>query len=138
MSTANRELAHRLGKFLVVGASGVVVNNAALFTFYALLRLPLLVASSAAVALAVVNNFLWNDRWTFAQQRGPLSLAVRRFGRFGVASGGGLVLTTLMLWVLVNELGLHYLVANLIAAATGAASNYVVNVSWTYARGARE
>jgi putative flippase GtrA len=34
MSAADREFVQRLGKFLVVGASGVVVNNAALFTLY--------------------------------------------------------------------------------------------------------
>ena len=135
MSVAHRELTQRLGKFLVVGASGVVVNNAALFTFYQLLRLPLVLASCAAVALAVVNNFVWNDRWTFEQQYGPVSLAIRRFARFGVASLGGLLLTTAMLWVLVNELGLHYLVANLIAAGAAAVSNYLVNARWTYGRG---
>ena len=137
MSAANREFTQRLGKFLVVGASGVVVNNAALFTFYQLFRLPLLLASSAAVVLAVVNNFVWNDRWTFEQQHSPLSVAFRRFARFGTASLGGLVLTTLMLWVLVNELGLHYLLANLIAAGAGAVANYVVNIRWTYRQGDR-
>ena len=135
MSTDNRESAQRLGKFLVVGASGVVVNSAALFTFYQLLRLPLFVASCAAVALAIVNNFIWNDGWTFERRRGPLALAIRRFVRFAVASFGGLVLTTLVLWLLVNELQLQYLVANLIAAAAGAASNYVVNLRWTYGQG---
>jgi dolichol-phosphate mannosyltransferase len=136
MSAADREFVQRLGKFLVVGASGVVVNNAALFTLYELLRFPLVVASSVAVVLAVVNNFIWNDRWTFEQHDSRLSLATRRFVRFGVASFGGLLLTTLTLWLLVNELGLHYLVANLIAAGAGAASNYVVNSRWTYRSGA--
>jgi putative flippase GtrA len=31
-----------------------------------------------------------------------------------------------------NELGLHYLLANLIAAGAGAASNYLINARWTY------
>ena len=135
MSAADREFVHRLGKFLVVGASGVVVNNAALFTLYQLLRFPLVVASSLAIGLAVVNNFLLNDRWTFEQQRSPLPVAARRFLRFGVASLGGLVLTTLTLWLLVNQLGLHYLVANLIGAGAGAIANYLVNTRWTYGSG---
>jgi putative flippase GtrA len=37
MSGADRELASRLGKFLVVGSTGVVVNNAALYAFYLLI-----------------------------------------------------------------------------------------------------
>jgi dolichol-phosphate mannosyltransferase len=121
-----------MGKFLVVGASGVVVNNAALFTLYQVLRWPLVVASVVAVGLAILNNFVWNDRWTFAQHHRPVSLATRRFIRFGLASGAGLLLTTVTLWLLVNALGLHSLVANLIAAGAGAASNYLVNARWTY------
>ena len=135
MTGADREFVRRLGKFLVVGASGVVVNNAALFTLYQLLRVPLVGASTAAVALSIVNNFIWNDRWTFEQQHSAFSSAMRRFVRFGVASFGGLVLTTVMLWLLVNDLGFHYLVANLIAAGAGAATNYLVNARWTYGPG---
>jgi len=135
MTGADRESVRRLGKFLVVGASGVVVNNAALFTFYQLLRFPLVGASTAAVVLAIVNNFFWNDRWTFEQHPGAFSSAMRRFIRFGLASFGGLVLTTVTLWLLVTDLGLHFLVANLIAAGAGTASNYVLNSRWTYGPG---
>src|SRR5690348_13358942 len=78
MTGADREYVRRLGKFLVVGASGVVVNNAALFTLYQVLRLPLLGASTAAVVLSIVNNFFWNDRWTFEQDKGAFSSAMRR------------------------------------------------------------
>ena len=134
MSTADREFVLRLGKFLVVGASGVVVNNAALFTLYQLLRFPLVAASIMAVLLSIGNNFLWNDRWTFEQRHDVFSSAIRRFGRFGVASLGGLVLTTLTLWLLVNELGLQYLVANVFAVGAGTASNFVINSTWTYAK----
>ena len=135
MTGADQEFVRRLGKFLVVGASGVVVNNAALFTLYQVLRLPLIGASTTAVALSIVNNFIWNDRWTFEQRKGAFSSALRRFARFGMASFGGLVLTTLMLWLLVNHLGVHYLVANLIASGAGTASNYLINSRWTFAAG---
>jgi dolichol-phosphate mannosyltransferase len=135
MLTADRELVRRIGKFLVVGASGVVVNSAALFTFYQLFRFPLVIASAAAVVLSIVNNFLWNDRWTFAYPPSALNLALRRFVRFGMASSGGLVLTTLTLWVLVNYFHLDYLVANVLAVGAGTASNFVVHSLWTYAPG---
>ena len=136
MSGADREFVRRLGKFLVVGASGMAVNNAALFTLYQLLRVPLLGASALAVALSIVNNFIWNDRWTFAQRHTTAAAAMHRFARFGLASLGGLVLTTLTLWLLVNNVGLHYLVANLIAIGAGTASNFLLNSKWTYGRAA--
>ena len=135
MSAADREFVRRLGRFLVVGASGVVVNNAALFTFYQLLRFPLVIASTVAVILSIINNFVWNDRWTFQQRHSAHSLAIRRFVRFGAASLGGLVLTTLMLWLLVNYLGVQYLVANLCAIGAGMACNFIAQSTWTYGRG---
>jgi len=134
MSWTDRKPVRRLGKFLVVGASGLVVNNAALFTFYQLFRLPLVVASVAAVVLSIINNFVWNDRWTFERHDSALSMAIRRFVRFGVASCGGLLLTTLTLWLLVNNLGFQYLVANLVAVGAGTASNFLLNTRWTYGR----
>src|ERR1700704_2250002 len=99
MSGADRELVSRLSKFLVVGGTGVVVNNAALFALYQLLGLPLVVASVLAVTLAIGNNFVLNDRWTFNQARHAASL--HRFVRFGVVSLGGLAVTTVTLWALV-------------------------------------
>lgn len=137
MSGADPEFVRRLGKFLVVGASGVVVNNAALFTLYQLLRLPLVGASTAAVVLSIVNNFIWNDRWTFQGQHDTTrAQSIGRFVRFCLASCGGLLLTTLTLWLLVTNLGFHYLLANLIATGAGTASNYLVNSRWTYRPGA--
>ena len=136
MTGADREFIRRLGQFLVVGASGVLVNNLTLFTLYQFLRLPLVFASSVAVLLSIGNNFVWNDRWTFKQRHGALSSAMRRFARFGAASFGGLVLTTGTLWLLVNEAGLNYLVANLLAIGAGTASNFVINSRWTYGKAA--
>ena len=130
MSGADRELASRLGKFLVVGGTGFVVNNAALYTFYQLLRLPLVAASALAVVLAIGNNFVLNDRWTFNQHSGAAS--TRRFVRFSLVSLGGLAVTTLTLWALVTYLGIHYLTANVIGIGLATGSNFIANLKWTW------
>jgi len=132
MSGANRELASRLGKFLVVGGTGVVVNNAALYAFYQQLRLPLITASTLAITLAIVNNFVLNDRWTFSGH--PRSASVRRFVLFGLGSLGGLALTTLTLWLLVTFLDVQYVIANTVGIAIGTTSNLFTSMTWTWAR----
>jgi dolichol-phosphate mannosyltransferase len=129
MSGADRELISRLGKFLVVGGSGLIVNNAALIAGHQLLRLPLAVASVCAVVLAVVNNFVLNDRWTFAQS----GLSARRFVRFFIGSLGGMAITSTTLWLLVTYFQMHYLVANLIGITMGAGANFLVSATWTWA-----
>jgi dolichol-phosphate mannosyltransferase len=121
-----------LGKFLVVGGTGVVVNSAALYAFYQLLRLPLIAASALAVALAIGNNFVLNDRWTFAEHH--RSAWFLRFVRFSLASVGGLTLASLTLWLLVTYLGVQYVIANLVGISLGTASNLTVSMMWTWAR----
>jgi dolichol-phosphate mannosyltransferase len=132
MSGANRELASRLGKFLVVGSTGAVVNNAALYAFYQQLRLPLITASTLAVMLAIANNFVLNDRWTFSGHH-P-SAWLKRLVRFSLASLGGLALTTLTLWLLVTFLDVQYVIANTVGIAIGTASNLVTSMTWTWTR----
>jgi dolichol-phosphate mannosyltransferase len=132
MSATDRELASRLGKFLVVGGTGLVVNNAALYALYQVFRLPLVPASALAVTLAIGNNFVLNDCWTFHQT--DHAAWQRRFVRFGVVSLGGLILTTVTLWVLVTYLDVHYLLANLVGTGLGTTSNFAANLKWTWSR----
>jgi dolichol-phosphate mannosyltransferase len=137
MSGADRELVTRLGKFLVVGGTGFVVNNIVLFALYQLLRFPLAVASISAVIVAICNNFVWNDRWTFDQPRSPVSSLAPRLARFGLVSLASLVVTSVTLWALVTYFGTHYLVANMIAVGAGSGSNFLGNLRWTYRRAAQ-
>lgn len=115
-------------KFLLVGGLGVVVNSLALFVLHQLMRLPLVVASLLAVELAIVNNFLWNDRWTFGRKKRSL----RRFFQFNLVSCGGLVITTGTLWVLATHLAAPYLLANLVGIGLATCWNFGINLLWTW------
>ena len=126
----------RLGRFLVVGGTGVLVNSLALLVLFQWAHLALVLASALAAELAIVNNFWWNDRWTF---RLPLpadnkrtQLSLRRFARFNLVSLAGLVITTGTLWVLARHLGVYYLTANLLGIALATAWNFVANSLWTW------
>ncbi len=107
----------RLSKFLVVGGTGMLVSSLALLILFQWAHLPLVVASALATELAIVNNFCWNDHWTFG--RTLVSLA-------------GLAITVCTLWILVNHLGLYYLAANLLGIALATAWNFAANSFWTW------
>jgi dolichol-phosphate mannosyltransferase len=126
----------RLGRFLVVGGTGVLVNSLALLVLFQWAHLALVLASALAAELAIVNNFWWNDRWTF---RLPLpadnkrtQLSLHRFARFNLVSLAGLVITTGTLWILVRQLGVYYLAANLLGIALATAWNFAANSVWTW------
>ena len=123
-----RALLARASKFLVVGGTGVLVNSLALLLLFQWAHLPLVVASALSVELGIVNNFYWNDRWTFRRTR----LSLRRLAQFNLVSLGGLVITTGTLWILAGHLGLYYLAANLLGIVLATAWNFAVNSWWTW------
>ncbi len=118
----------RVSKFLVVGGTGVLVNSLALLLLVQWAHLPLVLASALAAELGIVNNFYWNDCWTFRRTQ----LSWSRFARFNLVSLGGLVITTGTLWVLVDHLGLYYLAANLLGITLATAWNFAINSWWTW------
>ncbi len=118
----------KLLKFSLVGASGLVVNTAALFSLHQLAGLPLLVASPLAVECSIVNNFIWNDRWTF----GIRPDTWQRFLKFNLISLGGLAIATGVLYGLVTLAGIHYLLANLVGIGMATLWNFSLNLFWTW------
>lgn len=122
------DLLAKLSKFSLVGGTGVIVNSLALFYLYDRVQLPLAVASAVAVEVAIANNFLLNDRWTFGVKVPRLA----RFAKFNAVSLGGLAITTATLWTLATYLGIYYLLANLVGIALATTWNFAVNLVWTW------
>ena len=66
--------------FLVVGASGYVVNLVSFFLLVHPLSAPDKLAFVLAAVIASTNNFFWNRHWTFrAKEEHPARQAVRFF-----------------------------------------------------------
>jgi dolichol-phosphate mannosyltransferase len=91
-----------LAQFLVVGASGVVINLAAL-SLLKLLGLPDSLCLAGGIGLSLVTNFLLNRRFTFSYARHEPIL--RQFLGFVSASLLGLLVNySLALWLRMNVL----------------------------------
>lgn len=124
----------RFFRFGLVGFSGVFVD---LGVFYLLRSQNLGLTSSAAISgeLAIINNFLWNDFWTFAdiasRQPGKRQ-RLRRLVKFNIICLGGLVLNVLIVNFFFNILGINEYVAKLIAIAAVTLWNFWLNLklSW--------
>lgn len=123
-----RETIAKFVKFALVGAAGILVNNLVLFLFYDLARFPLLLASPLAVEAAIIHNYVLNNRWTFNQDR----LSLMRFVKFNSISLVGMLITVGVMFALVTQFGLHYLVANLLGIGLATISNFGLNLFWTW------
>ncbi|MGB3136141.1 MAG: GtrA family protein, partial [Nodosilinea sp.] len=127
----------RFVRFGLVGLSGVVIDMVVLYLLHSTLGLPLTRSKIVAAELAIINNFVWNDAWTFADvsmlQKG-WSARLKRFLKFNLVCLAGLVLNVLVLNVIYNVVFAQRwaYVANLLAIAVITFWNFWLNLklSW--------
>lgn len=132
-------LMHRKGedvrfiKFLLVGASGIIVNEGLLFILKELIKLTLPVASAIAIEASIISNFMLNDTITFRDRRtaGAKSF-FSRLAKFNAVSLAGAAINYSATLLLTQVFGIHYLISNLIGIVIATMVNYLVNNWWTW------
>lgn len=132
---------NRFVRFATVGLSGVVVDMGLLFLLSdpTMLAWGLTRSKLIAAEMAIVNNFLWNDAWTFgdiaSRQKGVVP-RLRRFGKFQLICLAGVAINTILLNLQFNLLGMNRYLANAIAIAVVTAWNFWLNLklSWRVAQ----
>lgn len=127
----------RFLRFGIVGGSGVLINMAALWLLHIKLGFNLGRSSVFAISLAIVNNFLWNNFWTF----GARGVQARRVAQFAAISLGGMALNVAVLHLLVALGGwlapalapeALVLPSNLIGILVATSWNFFANSRWTW------
>jgi putative flippase GtrA len=113
-------------KFNAVGLIGIIVQLAALAVFRSWLKLDYLLATGLAVELAVIHNFLWHERFTWADRPAARWLhSLFRLAKFNLSNGAVSLLGNLgLMWALVEGLKVHYIVANCFAIAACSVINF--------------
>jgi dolichol-phosphate mannosyltransferase len=127
----------RFIRFGVVGFSGVFVDMTFLYLLSdpSTLALPLTRSKIIAAELAIINNFLWNDAWTFkdiSQQQPGKRQKIKRFIKFNIVCLAGLIINVLLLNFFFNVFGLNRYFANFLAIAFVTIWNFWLNLklSW--------
>jgi len=127
----------RFLQFGLVGLSGVFIDMAMLYLLSDPTALGWGLTRSKIIAseVAVINNFLWNDRWTFgdiSSRQSGWRKRLKRFLKFNLICLVGIVLNVMLLNLLFNHLGLNRYLANLIAIAVVTLWNFWLNLklSW--------
>jgi dolichol-phosphate mannosyltransferase len=122
-------LTQRFQKFLLVGAIGLAVNQGALFALVDLFGVNLVLASPIAILLSMAITFTLNERWTWRDRgRGRI---LHRALLYGSINSGGLLINWLIL-VALHQMGLNYLLANLVGAGIAAIWNFSLNHALTW------
>ena len=116
----------RWWKFNAVGAMGIVVQLVTLTLLKSGLGANYLIASILAVEAAVIHNFLWHERYTWADRESTSRLI--RFAKFNLGNGAiSMVGNVALMRVLVGAIGINYLLANAISIAACSLLNFLVS-----------
>jgi putative flippase GtrA len=126
----------RTARFVWVGAGGFVVQGLSLAALAAA-GLPYPIATALAVEAAILHNFLWHERWTWADRMAgqkacshePRARRHERLARFLRFNGSTAVISIAgnvgLMALFVGAFGLPLLPANLLAVLTLSGLNFL-------------
>jgi putative flippase GtrA len=119
----------QLGKFLLVGLSGYVVNLA-IFTFsLKVLSVHHIAAATIAFGVAVMNNFWWNRHWTFAAGAGHAGFQAARFFAVSVTA---FLIQVAILELLITSAGMPKVLAQAVSLVLATPVNFIGNKLWSF------
>jgi dolichol-phosphate mannosyltransferase len=136
--------AWRFIKFCLVGGSGVLVDMGILFLLAdpQMFGLNITVSKICAAEIALINNFIWNDVWTFVSSRNSKSRTAslkserfgvfRRFLIFNTICGVGIGIAVALLYLFHTRFGWNVYVSNLLAIVLVTLWNFGVNARCTW------
>lgn len=120
-------------RFNAVGAMGMAVQLGALALLSRCDGGHYLLASAAAVEMAVLHNFAWHLRVTWPDRRGS-SAVLGQLMRFHLANGlVSIVGNVALMRLLVGSTHLPVLVANVIAIVCCSMVNFALGHTWAFA-----
>lgn len=115
-------------KFNLVGAIGIGVQLGMLVLLTMVLRMEYMLATVLAVESALLHNFVWHLRFTWAERCSRWPQEIARFFYFNLTTGavslGG---NLLLMRLLVGRVHLPAVVANLISIAGCSVVNFLIN-----------
>jgi putative flippase GtrA len=121
-------------RFNLVGGTGIALQLGLLSLLKSVAGLNYLTATALAVEATVVHNFLWHERYTWADRVQPSwSKSLRRLARFNLTNGAvSLAGNVVLMKIIVSFEPVHYLAANGIAIVLCSLLNFLVSNEYVF------
>jgi len=114
-------------KFGVVGVSNTLLQLS-LYYGFVFLGLHYIVANVVAYAISVLNAYYWNNKYVFKGKGNSLRKLAKVYASYGFT----LLLSTALLFVVVDIIGISYLVAPLIKLIITVPINFLLSKFWAF------
>jgi glycosyltransferase involved in cell wall biosynthesis len=121
----------QFGKFLVGGGTGLIVNLGLLYLLVRYAHVYYLLAAAGSFALALAANFAIQKLWTFGTEARHMPREAARFAAMQVVVNLGL--NTVLLYLLVEQAHVHYVLAQALVSAGLACLTFFVSKRLVFA-----
>ena len=123
----------KASRFYTVGASGLLVNYLVSLLFAdAAMNFWYIHATIIGIMFSMSTNFLLNKIWTFGDRNFEAKKTITQYGKFIGFSSLGAMIQLGMVYIMVDSYQFVYPVALVLAVATAASSNFILNKKWTF------
>jgi dolichol-phosphate mannosyltransferase len=127
-------LSKKFVKFLIVGGSGVIINEGLLAILTEIYSVQVSIAGVIAIEFSIVTNFLLNNFWTWRDKRHkPFIMRLVQYHYVALIAGS----VNYLVLIGLSNMGLHHLIANLVGIAFGTIINFLLNNYWTFGKSVR-
>lgn len=132
-SIIHQKEVRRIVKFGLVGTWGFVVNMFFLWFFTETVGLFYLFSSLIAIEISLINNYVFNDLWTW-RDRGKEGKKeyLKRVLQYHATASAAMLANIAILWILTELFDVYYLASNVFGILCGAVLNFFLNDRWTF------
>ncbi|OGY50235.1 MAG: hypothetical protein A3J65_04360 [Candidatus Buchananbacteria bacterium RIFCSPHIGHO2_02_FULL_45_11b] len=118
-------------KFCLVGGTSAAIHFSILFTFTEWLKFWYLISSVIGFLVSATFNFSANKFWTF-RNYGNGREAFNQFLRYAIVIVSGLIINTLIIYILTDFAGFDYRLSWVFATGAVTFWNFGFNRLWTF------
>jgi len=123
-------------KFSIVGVIGAGINTGFLWILTDLAGLYYLFSSVVAIEIAIMMQFMMNDRWTFRDRKTTdAGQFIKRIFKSNLWRSGGLAVNVGVLYLFTAYIGVYYLLSNIFGIICAFSLNYILESRLTWGIG---
>ncbi|MCW3135227.1 MAG: GtrA family protein [Methanophagales archaeon] len=120
-------------KFSIVGVIGAGINTGFLWILTDLAGLYYLFSSVVAIEIAIMMQFMMNDRWTFKDRKtNDVGQFIKRILKSNLWRSGGLSVNVGVLYLFTAYIGVYYLLSNIFGIICAFSLNYILESRLTW------
>lgn len=119
-------------KYSLVGSVGFGVHLLTLWVLTEHLHLWYMASATIAIVTAALNNYILNYLWTFKDRKSHINNKIVGYFQYLLSRGFTEGLYLVLLFVLTDLLGFHYMASAILIQMATAVVGYLVAVKWIW------